>query len=400
MLKKTYAELIKANEKLEQIYKSVGDYVESLGTPDVGSIGGEWAVIGLARSGRNVPDGYYENVVKYVRENINDKEQLHKAKSTDNARVILALTSLGYDVSDVDGHNLLMGLTDLAYVEKQGINGTIWALIAFDSHSYDIPVNNSAKNQTTREKLITAILEAQLSDGGWSLSGDKSDADMTAMALQALAPYYNTDERVKAAVDNALDCLSALQTPIGGYNSWETLNSESCAQVIVALTALGIDPQTDPRFIKNGCSVLDALVAFYTGDGFAHTTDGDINGMATEQGYYALASYFRFKERQTSLYDMSDVTLRLGENPVITDYDKPNDATNSKDNNQANNTTKLNDDEQGDSSNKPNGNGNKKSPMTGNDSNGLVCFGFGIVFLSSVVLAASKRRKSDIESKA
>ena len=91
----------------------------------------------------------------------------------------------------------------------------------------------------TREKLIETILGAALEDGGWTLSGTKADPDMTAMAIQALAPYYKTNETVKAAVDKALEALSALQRNDGGFGSWGTVNSESCAQVIVALTALG-----------------------------------------------------------------------------------------------------------------------------------------------------------------
>lgn len=294
-------------EQLESIYKSTGDYIASLGIPTVGSAGGEWVVIGLARSGRDVPTGYYDNVVQYVRENINEKEQLHRAKSTDNARVILALTAIGCDVTDVDGHNLLMGLTDMTYVKKQGINGPIWALIALDSHGYAIPANDSAAEQVTREALITYILDAQLADGGWALFGTSADPDITAMALQALAPYYSTDAAVNAAVDHALDRLSALQADSGGYGSWGSVNSESCAQVIVALTALGIDPHTDARFIKNGCSVLDALAAFSVDGGFCHVMGGGVNGMATEQSYYALAAYYRFTENKTSLYDMRDV---------------------------------------------------------------------------------------------
>ena len=163
----------------------------------------------------------------------------------------------------------------------------------------------------TREKLIETILGAALEDGGWTLSGTKADPDMTAMAIQALAPYYKTNETVKAAVDKALEALSALQRGDGGFGSWGTVNSESCDQVIVALTALGIDPTTDSRFIKNGLTVLDALAGFYVdGGGFRHTAGGERNGMATEQGYYALASYYRFLNGQTSLYDMSDVAVQ------------------------------------------------------------------------------------------
>ena len=292
---------------LDTIYKTTGDFMSKLGTPTVNSIGGEWMVIGLARSGRPVPAGYYDNVVEYVKAKADANERLHRAKVTDNARVILALTAIGKDVTNVGGHNLLKGLDNMAYVQTQGINGPIFTLIALDSHNYH------TMGDVTREKLIQVILDAQLNDGGWALSGTKADPDMTAMAIQALAPYYKTNETVKAAVDKALEALSALQRNDGGFGSWGTVNSESCDQVIVALTALGIDPTTDSRFIKNGNTVLDALAGFYvTGGGFRHTAGGERNGMATEQGYYALAAYYRFVNAQTRLYDMTDVAIQTG----------------------------------------------------------------------------------------
>ena len=292
---------------LDEIYKTTGDFMATLGTPTVNSTGGEWMVIGLARSGRPVPAGYYDNVVNYVKAKADANERLHPAKVTDNARVILALTAIGKDVTNVGGHNLLKGLDNMDYVQTQGINGPIFTLIALDSHNYP------TMGDVTREKLIETILGAQLNDGGWNLSADKADPDMTAMAIQALAPYYKTNETVKAAVDKALEALSALQRTDGGFGSWGTINSESCDQVIVALTALGIDPTTDSRFIKNGLTVLDALARFYvTGGGFRHTAGGERNGMATEQGYYALAAYYRFVNAQTRLYDMTDVAIQTG----------------------------------------------------------------------------------------
>lgn len=292
---------------LDTIYKTTGDFMATLGTPTVNSTGGEWMVIGLARSGRTVPAGYYDNVVEYVKAKADANERLHPTKVTDNARVILALTAIGKDVTNVGGHNLLKGLDSMDYVQAQDINGPIFTLIALDSHNYP------TMGDVTREKLIQVILDAQLNDGGWNLSAENADPDMTAMAIQALAPYYKTNETVKAAVDKALEALSALQRTDGGFDSWGTVNSESCAQVIVALTALGIDPTADSRFVKNGNTVLDALASFYvTGGGFRHTAGGERNDMATEQGYYALAAYYRFANTQTRLYDMSDVTIQTG----------------------------------------------------------------------------------------
>ena len=290
---------------LEHIYTTTGDYLAGLGTPSVGSVGGDWLAFGLARSGRTVPEGYYEAVVNYVKEHADANERLHRSKSTDNSRLILALTAIGRDVTNVGGHNLLKGLDSMDYICKQGINGPVFALLALDCHVYPV------SGDVTREKLVQTILDAALENGGWALDDKAADADMTAMAIQALAPYYESNEAVKAAVEQALTVLSGMQLSDGGFASFGDATSESNAQVIVALTALGIDPAADSRFIKNGKTVLDALASYYVeGGGFMHTADGKLDGMATEQGYYALAAYYRLLNEQSSLYDMREVTIK------------------------------------------------------------------------------------------
>lgn len=284
----------------------VANYFSTLPTPTVSSVGGEWTVIGLARADKisdSVADSYYENVVKYVEENGSAK--LHNSKSTDNSRVITALTSIGKDVTNVASYNLLEPLADFNYVKKQGINGPIWALIALDTGDYAIP-KTDAENPTTREKLIDAILNAQVANGGWTFFGSTADPDMTGMAIQALAPYYSTNSDVKTAVDNALNAMSAMQKDDGGFASWGSVNSESCAQILVALTSLGIDPTKDERFIKNGNTLIDAIMRFSAENGFGHV-DTNYNQMATEQSFYAFASYYRLANNKTSLYDMTDV---------------------------------------------------------------------------------------------
>jgi len=203
----------------------------------------------------------------------------------------------------VDGHDLLSGLNSMEFVRKQGINGPIWALIAFDSGNYPVP-----EGDVTREALIEVILDAQLADGGWALSGDISDADITGMAVQALAPYRDTNADVKKALDEAVETMSMMQAADGSFGSSDGSSSESIAQVIVALSALGIDADKDERFIKNGISAVDALCAFYVqGGGFKHIPEGSLDGMATEQGYYALTAYFRMLDGKTGLYNMTDV---------------------------------------------------------------------------------------------
>ena len=280
----------------------------SVPDPGVSSIGGEWAVIGLARNDSLPADyaaSYYSNLVRTLRDT---GGVLHRVKYTEYSRVVLALSSLGFDPTDVDGYDVLSPLGDFDQVCWQGVNGPIWALIALDSRGYDAPTAPDGKRQTTRDALIDAILESEISGGGWALSGSVPDVDLTAMALTSLAPYRASRADVAAAVERGLSVLSSLQGEDGGYGDAGSATSESCAQVVVALSALGIDPASDERFVKESGSVLDALCAFAVpGGGFKHIADGEVNGMATEQGFYALVAYERLLSGKMPLFDMSDV---------------------------------------------------------------------------------------------
>ena len=284
--------------------------VKTVPNPQVGSIGGEWAVLGLARSGCTVPttyyQSYYSNVEQYVKAN---KGVLHDKKYTEYSRVITALAAIGKDARNVAGYDLTKPLGDYDKTVFQGLNGPVWALIALDSRSYPMPQNTTAKTQATRQMYVDYILKAQLSDGGWSFvdgADAQTDLDMTGMALQALAKYQS-QPAVKTAVDKALACMPKLQNADGGFSSWGTANSESCSQMIVALGELGIS-LNDSRFVKNGKTILDSLLTFYLpGKGFMHADDGSgTNAMATEQALYALAAAQRSQQGKNSLYRMSD----------------------------------------------------------------------------------------------
>ena len=306
---KAYADILKnAVKKLDDIYKKTGDYIEKLPGDELNAFGSEWYILGLARSGRKVSDDYYKAIEKYVSENIGENGRLDEKRATDNAKLVLVLSALDKDVTNVGGHDLLKALSDMDYVTQQGLSGAIYTLLAFDCRGYDIPSADKTAEQASRDGLVEYILDKQLTDGGWAYSGDKAEPDMTAMALQALAAYYKTDAKVKEAVDKAVTCLSTLQNTTGGYDSYGSVNSESASQVITALTALGIDPDNDARFVKNGVSVLDSLCSFYVdGGGFRHVSDGKLDPTAAAQGYYALAAYYRFTGGKTALYDMTDL---------------------------------------------------------------------------------------------
>ena len=264
--------------------------------PVVASIGGEWAVIGLSRSEVDVPqkwyDTYYNNLVDYVKA---CGGVLHKRKYTEYSRVVLALTAMGKDPTNVAGYDLTVPLNNYDKTVWQGVNGPIWALIALDSGNYDCSV---------RQKYIDCILEKELPQGGWTLSGDRTDSDMTGMALQALANYRD-QPKVKAAIDRALNWVSKNQNADGGFSTYGEATCESTAQIIVALCTLGIDPE-DSRFVKNGNSAMDSLLSYYTkGKGFSHLPGGSNDGMATEQAFYALVAADRAENGKTALYEMS-----------------------------------------------------------------------------------------------
>ena len=258
---------------------------------------------GLAKAGYDMPKSYISKYEKAVISALNEgyrgvKGQLHDRKYTEYSRVIVAFSEIGLDPEDVGGYNLVGKLADYDKVIWQGVNGPIWALRALDAGDYNIPKAEGVTKKTTRQKLINSILDQQLPDGGWALSGNKSDPDLTGMALTALAPY-KSQKKVKTAIDNAVDWLSKAQLEDGSYATFGDRTAESCAQVICGLTAVGINPNTNSKFIKNGKSVLDGLMTFYDAKsgGFRHVNEASggyepvVNQMATEQAYYALAHY-------------------------------------------------------------------------------------------------------------
>ncbi|MEK5413993.1 S-layer homology domain-containing protein [Paenibacillus sp. FSL L8-0708] len=309
----------------QQLDKNLAYILNTVKNPTFGTGSGEWSILSLARANYTVPNGYYDlyynNVATKIASIIKEDGKLDANKSTENSRAILGLTSIGKDITNVAGYDLRKALADYQYIQKQGNNGPIFALIALDSHNYEIPVVDGVTEQTTREKLVQYILDKEVKKGtaeagGWALGVTKADVDMTAMAMQALAPYYATRDDVKAAVDRAIQWLSDNQNNQGGFTSWGSTSSESISQVIVALTGVGVDPHTDARFVKSGNSLIDALLSFAAPEGgFKHILTGKVDNMATDQGTYALVSYDRLLNHSNRLFDMNDVKLEQPEEP-------------------------------------------------------------------------------------
>lgn len=265
----TEAEAEVLSPDIDTVLSKVRSYILSKDTkPDYSSI---WNVIGLKRSGLYVPESYinlfYSNVIAYCE---SKDWQITRAKYSDYSKLILALTAIGVDARDVMGHNLLAYLSDYENVSRQGNNGTIWALIALKSNpAYEIPEDPSAVQQNSEELLVKKVVGMQCQDGGWTLMGTTGDSDMTGMAMQALASYYNKDgyEDVTAAIDKGLAWIEKNQLSSGGFGTMNTETSESVAQIITALCGVGIDCGEDVRFIKNGKWPMTGLFQYYMPEG-------------------------------------------------------------------------------------------------------------------------------------
>lgn len=288
--------------KLRDAYNSVAEYCMKASEQPV--YGNEWIVIGLRRGGAELPDAWLKNYYTSVSDIVKACGGiLSNRRYTEYSRVIAGLTAAGYNAADVGGYDLTLPLGDYSKTASQGLNGPVWALIALDSGRYEIAENAGAGTRATREMYVKYILSHELAGGGWAFSGTSADPDMTAMALCALSKYTALDG-VSEATKRAVTLLSALQNSDGGYSSGNAANSESCAQVIIALCELGISLD-DERFVKNGNRLLDKLLTYQLPDGsFEHVKGGGSNGTATEQALLALAAAKRAEYGRVSLYRM------------------------------------------------------------------------------------------------
>ena len=270
-----------------------GDFLQNAG---IGS--SDWLAIGISRF------GFEEDYEAYL----TALSQRVKALSdTDNAtewqRCAITASAMGGDPADLGGIDLVKGgvygRDENNSVGKQGLNGWIFALLTLDTMGYKTPEGA----EFDRERILDEIVSSQNTDGGFSLSKGESDIDITAMALQAIAPYYNDFSRddVRKSVDKAVEYLSGKQDSSGTFGS-----AEADSQVVIALCSLGIDPEADNRFVKSS-DLLTALLSYQNSDGgFSHEKGGDSDELATGQALCALAAQKRFELTMRRIYDMRE----------------------------------------------------------------------------------------------
>ena len=239
----------------------------------------EWYIMALSQYGDYDFSAYEKSLVTYLSQN---------SVSSASSRLKYALC-----LSSVGSRNGYIADTAEEAIGKQGIM----------SYIFGLHILTNASDGSYTGTVIESILSMQKSDGGWAITGQYSDTDVTAMAVQALSPYYKTDSKVKTAVDKALSALSGMQGADGDYASYGIYNPESTVQVLVALSAMNIDCMADSRFIKNGNTLIDGIEKYRLSNGsFCHQTGGASNENAVSQVFYGMVAYLRFSKGQTPFY--------------------------------------------------------------------------------------------------
>ncbi|MFQ9984565.1 MAG: DUF4430 domain-containing protein [Lachnospiraceae bacterium] len=287
-----------------------------------GTTGGDWFALAVGRYDASLlPADYLAALEQQVSLRYTRDGSLDPTKATEWHRIAMTARALGADPSafgtDADGNpiNLLAdGIYNRGYtrpINAQGINGPIFGILTLCACDAEVPDDAFY----SMEDLSQLLLDSQLDDGGFSITGTASDADTTAMALcalSALQKHSSSDSSsVADAIDRALVCLSNLQNERGGFSQYNIENTESAAQVVIALCTLGIDPASDERFTKNGISVFESMQTSRLEDHtYTHIPDErSFDTMATNQALCALIAYERYLSGESAFYELSETGL-------------------------------------------------------------------------------------------
>lgn len=289
-------------------FEKNGDLTQTASSPQ------DWFAFCLGRLDQKDTDalnGYFDDLWNYVDEAYQTDDRLDAVRATEWHRICLTLAAGGQNpgLELIADGTYYRGYT--APLNAQGVNGAIWALLTLNALNCELPEDA----WDDRTSMISMILDAHVPGEGFTLTGGESNLDITAHALTALAPYYRnertgltreTELLLTQAVEESVTYLSHQQLPDGGFPGDSSPSSETCAQVLMALCSLGIDPLTDTRFLQNGNNILSALLSYQQPDGgFSHTADGDSDLMATSQALLALTACKLYFQDGSALFDLT-----------------------------------------------------------------------------------------------
>ena len=272
--------------------------------------GSSYQIMAAARMGRNYDySSYLQNMETVV------SGYTPYTPASVYATAALAVEAAGGDPGYFAGRNLL----------SDGIY----------NRAADSPLIGGDINEVSRSlialDMITAIVNERAEDGSIG-----ANAYNTALSLTALSNHVGEAGVSADIINSAVDYLSTAQGANGDFGDLETT-----ALVSMALNAIGIDGDTDTRFIKNNNSIIDGIMSYLASDGSFYAYS-DHTGEATGIASCALTSHIRMTEGSSDFYDFtsSDVPQILENlNPEPTPEDSNNNSNNESSSNSENDSS-------------------------------------------------------------
>lgn len=285
---------------------------------DIGSASSDFYIMALRRLGKSYD---YEKYLLGL-EDVSSK-YTGDSNAEDMQRTTLTVAASGGDAESFGGRDLVADSVffrnGLSEIDKNGVSGYSLGLITVDTMAFEPPQWATLN----RDDIIVGILSAQNENGSF-----EDDIYTTAMAITALAPYYETsgaytitqtqtgyvlDLSPKTAIDKGIEYLSSKQDKDGDFG-----DLKSTATTVIALDAVGIDADNDDRFVAKNGSLLEALMQYQQGDGGFSTGKGRSNGEATSYAIVALTSHLRKIQGKSAFFDFSDTDTAILETPAPT----------------------------------------------------------------------------------
>lgn len=293
-----YQDNTKLTKNIPQELQATGNTLNSLG-------GNEWYTVSEAKMGYKVDSSFLADYEKDIKEN-----GAASYNNTDLEKLIISLAASGYSPYSFAGNDLIKELYNRD-VNDFSINDGIFALIAYkycniSDNGYKIKKSDLVNSIISKEYTYNKDLQLY----GWAITKADTDTapdpDMTGIAINALAPYYN-EANVKSAVDKAVNSFSKMQNESGYLIGKNGITSESLSFAILGLTSIGKDPQGSD-FTKIKGDLVTALLSFKGTNGwFKHILTGSNDNLATEEAFRALIAINNFDKNGKYDYYASNV---------------------------------------------------------------------------------------------
>ncbi|SUY46097.1 surface/cell-adhesion protein [Clostridium putrefaciens] len=225
------------------------------------------------------------NISKNI--NVKDKIEVFEVDNVSDAiNNIISLIAAGENPKDYKGKNYVKMLKD-----SQNKDGAFVILDGDEDwptlQAFAVIALDMSKADYDKEKALNHIISM-------SKDGHYGDVDTTAMVITALSNHKDI-KGIEEIINSSIEYINNKQLESGGFESYGKENPYTLSSVIQALIS-NEDDIFSKRWVKNGNTLLDALLTFKTGDHFEFKSEwGTETKMSTEQAILALGDIYNKK---------------------------------------------------------------------------------------------------------